>query len=342
MNERILRALNCEPAECTPVWFMRQARRSLPKYRESRADRAMLDILRDPEAAAEITALPLEYFPVDAAVLYNDIATPFIPAGVGLEIRPGVGPVVERPVETEADVARLEPFDARVALDFSLEQIRILRRRLDVPVLGFIGAPFTLCSYLVGGTRRRDAAHLKSWIWGRPEAWRRLGEYWVHHLAEFGIAQREAGAACVQVFDSWAGALSPEEYRAHVLPHSRALIERMSASGVPVIHFATGNPALLSLLAEAGGDVIGVDWRQPLDEAWSVVGRDRGIQGNLDPAALLAGEAVALAKTRDILDRAGGRPGHIFNVGHGLLPETDPAVVRAVVDFVHDYTAKHS
>lgn len=340
MNERILHALARRPADCTPVWFMRQAGRSLPKYRDSRAERAMLDILRDPSAAAQITALPLEYFPVDAAVLYNDIATPFLGAGVGLEMKPGVGPVVARPVETAADVERLEPFDPRVALDFSLEQIRLLNARLDVPVLGFLGAPFTLCSYLVAGTRTRDAAHLKAWIWGRPDAWRRLCDYWVHHLAEYGIAQHEAGAACVQLFDSWAGALSPTDYREHVLPYSRAIIERLNNAGVPVIHFATGNPALLPLVADAGGDVIGVDWRLPLDEAWDAIGHDRGIQGNLDPAALLAGEQAALAKTRDILDRAGGRPGHIFNTGHGLLPETDPSVVRAVVDFVHEYTTR--
>jgi uroporphyrinogen decarboxylase len=338
-GDRLSRALRKEITDCTPVWFMRQAGRSLPRYRETRAERAMFDLLRDHAAAAEITALPLDYFPVDAAVLYNDIVTPFFAAGLHVELRPGVGPVVTQPIRGPGDVERLAPFDARTALAFTLDQIRILRQRLDVPVLGFIGAPYTLSSYLFEG-RTRDLAQIKAFMYREPEAWHRLAHYWSDHLAEYAIAQHEAGAAAIQVFDSWAGTLSMEDYARLVLPHSRHIFERLGAARVPSIHFATGNPALLPLIAEAGGDCISVDWRMPIDEAWSLIGEERAIQGNLDPVVLLAGEAAALAKTREILDRVRGRPGHIFNVGHGLLPETDPDVVRAVVEFVHSYTAE--
>jgi uroporphyrinogen decarboxylase len=339
MNDRLVRALQREPVDRTPVWFMRQAGRSLPKYRERRADRAMFELLRDPAAAADVTALPLEYYPVDAAVLYNDLSTPYFAAGFDVEMRAGVGPVVTNPIRSPADLERLRGFEPRVALDFNLEQIRLLVARLDVPVLGFVGAPFTLCSYLFG-PRSRDLAEVKTFMWRHTDAWHRLAAYWSDHLAEFALAQHEAGAAAVQVFDSWAGVLSVEDYRELVLPHTRAIFERLAHARVPSIHFAIGNPALLPLFAEAGGDALSVDWRLPIDEAWSIIGHDRAIQGNLDPCALLAGEATALRKTRDILERVGGRPGHIFNLGHGMLPETDPAVARSVVDFVHAFTAK--
>lgn len=324
--------------DCTPVWFMRQAGRSLPRYREARADRAMFDLLRDPAAAAEITIMPLDYFPVDAAVLYNDLVTPFLAAGVDVDIEPGVGPVVADPVRTADDIARLEPFEPRDVLEFTLEQIRIVRERIDVPVIGFVGAPFTLCSYLVDAPRTRDLAQIKAFMWREPEAWHRLADYWAHHLAEYAIAQHEAGAAAIQVFDSWAGSLGVDDYAELVLPHSRRIFDRLAAAGVPSIHFATGNPAMLPLIAQAGGDGISVDWRLPIDQAWAAIGEDRAIQGNLDPIGLLAGEATALRKTRDILDRVARRPGHIFNAGHGLRPDTDAAVARAVVDFVHEYT----
>lgn len=339
MNDRLLRALRREPVDATPVWFMRQAGRSLPKYRESRAEQGMFEIIRQPERAAEITAMPLEYYPVDACVLYNDLSTPFFGAGLEVTLVPGVGPVVDRPIESASDVDRLPPFDVREAFPYIYEQIRVLGERIDVPVIAFVGAPFTLCSYLLKprGGKSREVEGLKAFIFREPEAWDRLATYWADHLAEFGIAQHEAGAAAVQVFDSWAGALSPADYERYVLPYNRRMLERLAAAGVPTIHFATGNPALLPWIAEAGGDGIGVDWRIPIDEAWDVIGHDRAIQGNLDPAALLAGEEVAIAKARDILERVGGRPGHIFNVGHGILPGTDPAVIRAVVEFVHAF-----
>ncbi len=336
-NDRLLRALRREPVDRTPVWFMRQAGRALPRYREIRSGRGMFEILRDPEAAAEITALPLDYFPVDACVLYNDLSTPFLGAGLEVEMRAGVGPVVDRPVTRPEDVDRLRPFDPREEMGWILEQIRILRRRLDVPIVGFVGAPLTLCSYLVHGPRSKRLEETKAFLWREPAAWERLASFWAEHQAEFAVAQHEAGASVVQVFDSWAGTLAPEDYREHVLPHSRALFRRLEEEGVPSVHFATGNPRLLPLLAEAGGDAMGVDWRAPIDEAWEAVGRDRAIQGNLDPAALLAGRETAVRKTREILRRVDGRPGHVFNLGHGVLPGTDPAVLRAVAETVHEH-----
>jgi uroporphyrinogen decarboxylase len=336
MNDRILRALRREPVDRTPVWFMRQAGRALPKYREKRADREMFALLRDPAAAAEITALPLEYFPVDAAVLYNDLVTPLFGAGIDVRMEPGVGPVIDNPIANASDVERLTPFEPRRTLAFVQDQIRILTERLDVPVLGFVGAPFTLCSYLIRGERSRQQEEIKQFIWQETDAWHRLAAFWARHLAEFAIAQFEAGAAAIQIFDSWAGSLGPEDYEEFVLPHSQAMVHELEAAGVPTIHFYTGNPALLPLVARAGGTAISVDWRLPIDAAWDLIG-ERAIQGNLDPAVLLAGRDAALRKTRDVLDRVAGRPGHIFNVGHGILPGTDPSVLRAVVDFVHDY-----
>lgn len=340
MNDRILRALRREPVDRTPVWLMRQAGRSLPKYNETRAAHGMFELLRDPEAAAEITMLPLEYYDVDGAVLYNDLSTPYFAAGFDLEMRKGVGPVVHNPIMKPEDVERLTPFDPRTELSFTLDQIRLLVERLHVPVLGFVGAPFTLCSYLIMGHRSRDLAELKTFMWSEAEAWNRLADFWATHMAEFAIAQHEAGAGAVQVFDSWAGALGPQDYDEFVLPHMRTMFERLERANVPTINFYNGNPALLSLVARGGGDAVSVDWRMPIDEAWKIIGEDRAIQGNLDPCALLAGEDFALRRTKEILDRIGGRPGHIFNLGHGILPETDWRVARAVIDFVHEYTAR--
>lgn len=341
MNSTITDALNLRPAAHTPVWFMRQAGRSLPRYRELRADAGMFDILLDPERTAEITRLPLDYFPVDACVLYNDLSTPFFAAGLDVEMRAGVGPVVSPPVRDAADVDRLVPFDAREdgRLKPTLDSIRMLTERIDVPVLGFVGAPFTLCSYLIEGPRTRHLSELKRFMWSEPDAWHRLADFWAKQLADYGVAQHEAGAAAVQVFDSWAGSLAPQDYERYVLPHMVTMFERLSDAGAPTINFYTGNPALLPLVAAAGGDCMGVDWRLPLDVAWDLVGDERAVQGNLDPVALLAGRDVALEHARDVLDRVGGRPGHIFNVGHGLLPDTDPDVLRAVVDFVHESTS---
>ncbi|MGH7539682.1 MAG: uroporphyrinogen decarboxylase, partial [Gemmatimonadota bacterium] len=317
-----------------PVWFMRQAGRCLPRYRELRAERSFLELVRDPEAAAAITRLPLDYFPVDALILFMDLSTPFEAAGLSVEIRSGIGPVVLPPFAGPEDADRLRPFDPREALAHVLETIRLLIPRVEVPVIGFVGAPFTLCSYLLGGKRSARLDQLKAFVLERPRAWDRLARFWVEQQAEFAIAQHEAGASAIQLFDSWAGILAPGMYAERVQPHSAALLGRLAEAGVPTIHFATGNPALLTLLADAGGDAIGVDWRLPLDAAWRAIGTDRAIQGNLDPATILAGAEPAIRETRAILARAAGRPGHIFNLGHGLLPGSDPAVIRSVVETV--------
>jgi uroporphyrinogen decarboxylase len=321
---------------------MRQAGRCLPAYREIRKETEFVDLVRDPEAAARVTELPLEYFPVDGLVLFKDLSTPFEAAGLQVELRAGVGPVVLEPWMGPADVDRLTPFDPRAELDYVLEAIRIVAGRHPVPVLGFVGAPFTLCSYLLRGSRASRLAGLKAFILERPDLWDRLASFWADHLAEFAIAQHEAGAGAIQVFDSWAGALSPKMYDDHVRRYTARILATLAAAGVPTINFAIGNPALLPSVATAGGDAIGIDWRLPLDEAWEVVGPDRAIQGNLDPSAVLAGEEAALSATDDVLERAAGRPGHIFNVGHGLLPESDPSVLRAIVDRVHAYPVASS
>jgi uroporphyrinogen decarboxylase len=335
MNDRLIRALRREPLDTTPVWFMRQAGRSLPRYHALKGDRDLLEVTRDPVLAAEITMLPLEYFPVDGAVLYADISTIFLGAGIPVKIEKGLGPVLPHPYDTAERIRSLEPFDPRETLDFVMDTIRILVRRLDVPVLGFIGAPFTLMTYMVESPRTRERSGTKAFMWRRPDLWHDLMSYWSDRLIDFAKAQHEAGAAVIQIFDSWAGALSVTDYRRSVLPYTKRILQSLAVEGVPTINFATGNPALLPAMAEAGGDVIGIDWRVRIEDAWEAVGRDRGIQGNLDPVSLLAGKQVAIARTGEILRSVGGRPGHIFNVGHGLLPETDPEVVRAVVDYVH-------
>lgn len=335
MNDRLIRAVRHESLDTTPVWFMRQAGRCLPRYHELKGDRDLLEVTRDPELAAQITMLPLEYFPVDGAVLYADISTIFVGAGIDVRIQKGVGPVLPRAYDNAEAIRSLEPFDPAETLEFVLDTIRILDDRLDIPVLGFIGAPFTLMTYMVETPRTRERSGTKAFMWRRPDLWDDLMSYWSDRLLDFALAQHRAGAAVIQLFDSWAGALSTADYRRSVLPHTRRILSGLEQAGVPTIHFASGNPALLPAIAEAGGDVIGLDWRVGIEEGWKAVGRDRGVQGNLDPVSLLAGRHVAIERAGEVLRAAGGRPGHIFNVGHGLLPQTDPAVVRAVVDYVH-------
>jgi uroporphyrinogen decarboxylase len=243
--------------------------------------------------------------------------------------------VLPHPFDTAERIRSLKPFDPRDTLDFVLETIALLRTRIDVPVLGFVGAPFTLMTYMVESPRSKERQGTKAFMWREPELWHELMGYWAEHLLEFGKAQVEAGAGAIQLFDSWAGVLGPDDYRDSVLPHSRRILSGLEEAGIPTINFATGNPALLPLMAEAGGTAMGLDWRISIGEGWGIVGEDRAVQGNLDPVSLLAGSEVAVARADRILEEVGGRPGHIFNVGHGILPETDPAVIRAVVDHVH-------
>jgi uroporphyrinogen decarboxylase len=320
---------------------MRQAGRYLPEYRAMRERFGFLELCRNPEAAAEVTLQPVERLGVDAAILFSDILLVIEPMGVGLEFAQGEGPVIHRPVRSAAGVARLHRVDPLEATPFVFETVRMVCRALGdrVPLIGFAGAPFTVASYLIEGGASREFLHTKRLMYEEPEAWHALLGLLVEVTALYLGGQVAAGARAVQLFDSWVGALSPDDYRAFVLPHSRALI-RALAPGTPVIHFGTGTGGLLPLLAEAGGEVIGLDWRVDLDEAWARLGPGVAVQGNLDPAVLLASPARIRESVHRILDRAGGRPGHIFNLGHGVLPETPVDHVIALVDIVHELSKR--
>ena len=330
-------ACRMRPTSTVPVWFMRQAGRSLPEYRTLRTEGSILDVVRQPELAAEITLQPVRRYGVDAAILYSDIVVPVAAIGFGVEVKPGVGPVIDRPFTGPADLDRLRDLEPEEDAPYVQETVRILTGELDVPLIGFAGAPFTVASYLVEGGPSRDHLRTKALMYGDPVTWRRL----LDRLATIAIsslrAQIHAGADAVQLFDSWVGALSPDDYRRHVLPSTAAIFDAVADLDVPRIHFGVGTGELLGLLGEAGADVVGVDWRVPLDTARRRVGAHRAIQGNLDPAAVVAGWPVAEAKTLDILRTVGGAPGHVFNLGHGVLPSTDPDVLTRVVETVHSW-----
>ena len=336
----LVRALRRERTERTPVWFMRQAGRCLPEYRALRQRHPMLEMVRDPELCARVTRMPVERLGVDAAVVYSDIMLPLDGMGVPFRIEPEVGPIVDRPVRTAADVASLRVADAEEATPYLFEALAALRRELgpETALIGFCGAPFTLASYIVEGRASREHALTKRMLLAEPELWARLMGTLVEVLAHFLRAQVAAGADVVQVFDSWAGALSPADYERAVLPWSRRLFASLADTGVPRIHFATGNPALLPLLASVGCEAVSVDWRAPLDQAWDAIG-DRAIQGNLDPAVCLAPWPLVEEAAAEVLRRAGGRPGHVFNLGHGVLPETDADTLARLASFVHERTA---
>ncbi|HKB23995.1 MAG TPA: uroporphyrinogen decarboxylase [Methylomirabilota bacterium] len=333
----LLRAARREPVPYTPVWLMRQAGRYLPEYRAMRAKYGFLELCRNPDAAAEVTLQPVDRLGVDAAILFADILLLVEPLGVGLEFAKGEGPVIHRPVRSERDVAKLRPIDVERAVPFVFETARRVTRALAgrVPLIGFAGAPFTVVSYLVEGGPSRDYLHTKRLMYEEPEAWHRLMELLADATARYLTGQIAAGAQAVQLFDSWVGVLGPDDYRAFVQPHTRAVIRGLTP-GVPVIHFATGTAALLPLMRAAGGDVIGLDWRVDLDAAWAAVGHDVAVQGNLDPAVLLAKPPYIRQRVKEILERAAGRSGHIFNLGHGVLPETPVEHVKALVDIVHE------
>jgi uroporphyrinogen decarboxylase len=332
-----LSAARRQPTPFTPVWLMRQAGRYMAEYRAMRARHSFLDLCKNPEAAAEVTLQPVERLGVDAAILFADILLIVEPLGVGLEFARGEGPVIHKPVRSSADVARLEPIDVESAVPFVFETVRHVVRALGdrIPLIGFAGAPFTVASYVVEGGASRDYLHTKRLMYEAPAAWHRLLQILAEGTARYLNGQIAAGARAVQLFDSWIGVLSPEDYRAFVLPHSRALIRALTP-GVPVIHFGTGTAGLLPLMRQAGGDVIGVDWRIELDRAWDVVGHDVAVQGNLDPAILLGPVALMRERVQDILARAGDRPGHVFNLGHGVHQQTPVDHVRALVDMVHE------
>ena len=336
-----LRACLREPTDYTPVWLMRQAGRYMPEYRAMRERFGFLELCKNPEAAAEVTLLPVERLGVDAAIVFADILLPLEPMGVGLEFARGEGPVIRHPVRSAADLGRLAAVDPWQATPFVFETIRKVRAALKerVPLIGFAGAPFTLASYLIEGGASREYLHTKRLMHDDPATWRALMDRLVKVTVGYLNGQIAAGAQAVQLFDSWVGTLSPDDYREFVLPHTRATISGITP-GVPVIHFGTGTGGLLELMRQAGGDVIGLDWRVDLGEAWKRVGYDVGVQGNLDPALLLATPTEIKRHVRAILERAAGRPGHIFNLGHGVLPETPVEHAIAMVEMVHDLSRR--
>ena len=339
MNDRFLRACRREPVDVKPVWFMRQAGRYMPEYRAIREKYSLLEICYQPGLAAEVTLQPVRALGVDAAILFADILLPVIPLGLGLEFAKGEGPVIGRPVRTLGDLAAMRPVDAETDLGYVMEAIRILRQELKgTPLIGFCGAPFTVASYIIEGGSSREFLNTKTMMYSAPEVWRALMDKLSKVLADYLVAQIRAGAQAVQIFDSWVGALSPQDYENFVLPYSQRVLAAARAENVPVIHFGTNTTTLLPLMKRAGGDVIGLDWRIPLDDGWSMLGHDVAIQGNLDPTLLFAPQPEIKKRVHDILYRADGRPGHIFNLGHGILQHTPVENVKAVVDMVHEFS----
>lgn len=320
---------------------MRQAGRCLAGYRNLRERYGILELAKNPELAAEVTLMPVREFGVDAAVLFADIMLPLEGMGLDLEIEPSVGPIIHNPIRSRTDVERLRVIEPREDVPYVLEGIRLVRRELEgqKAVIGFSGSPFTLACYMIEGRPSRDYARAKSFMYGQPDVWDLLLSKLSTVIVRYLTAQIEAGAHVVQLFDSWVGSLSQADYVRYIQPHSQRIFREIAGYGTPTIHFGTGTSALLEPMAEAGGDVISVDHRVMLDDAWARVGPDRAIQGNLDATRLLAGWPATEEGVCDILRRAGGRPGHIFNLGHGVLPDTDPAILTRLVDFVHATTA---
>jgi len=337
----LVRAARREPVERTPVWFMRQAGRSLPEYRQLRERHAFFEINRSAELTAEVTLQPVRRHDVDAAVIFADIMTPVLAMGVDVELVEGVGPVLAEPIRTAAGIERLRVPEFPDAVAPVLDAITVVRGELrdDQAVVGFCGGPFTVAGYLVEGRPSRDFAVTKALMYREPAVWAALLDRLSGVFADYALAQARAGADVVQLFDSWVGALSPGDYSEFVAPWSARVLAALSEAGVPTIHFGTGTATLLEEMAQSGGDVIGLDWRIPLDDGWSRL-EGRGVQGNLDPTVLLGPWQRVEAAARDVLARAGGRPGHIFNLGHGVLPDTDPAVLGRLRELVHEQTRR--
>jgi len=335
----LVRAARLEPTERTPVWFMRQAGRSLPEYREVRKTHTLFEVCREPELCAEVTLQPVRRHDVDAAVMFADIMLPVLGMGVDVELVEDVGPVVSDPIRTAAQVHALRTPDPEESVPFILEAVSIVRRELraDQAVIGFCGGPFTVAGYLVEGKPSREFLHVKRMMYAEPQLWHALMEKLTAAFAPYVRAKASAGANVIQLFDSWVGALSPADYEEFVLPYSKRIL---AAVDCPTIHFGTGTATLLTQMADAGGDVIGLDWRIPLDWGWEIVGEQRGVQGNLDGATLFGPWERVERATLDVLARAAGRPGHIFNLGHGVMPDTDPGVLGRLRAFVHEQTAR--
>ncbi len=337
-DARFLRAVRGQPVDATPVWFMRQAGRALPEYRAIRERATLLEITRDAALCAEVTLQPVRRLGVDAAILFADITTPLAGMGVAFDIVEGRGPVIEHPIRTAADVAALRPFEPETAVAPLLEAISLIRRESPVPLIGFAGAPFTLACYLVEGGPSRDFLKTKALMRSEPATWNALLDHLVTATIAYLRAQVAAGAEAVQVFDSWAGGLSPLDYERRLWLRMHRLFEGIAGLGVPSIHFGVGTAGILDQQASAGGDAIGLDWRISLSEGRKIVG-DRAVQGNLDPTLLLGPWTGVEESARWVLEQNARRPGHVFNLGHGVLPGTDPDHLRRLVDLVHDYGA---
>jgi uroporphyrinogen decarboxylase len=325
---------------------MRQAGRYMSAYRELRKRHTLLELCHQPELAVQVTLQPVTAIEVDAAILFSDLLLPFTPLGLNFDFVTGEGPQIQNPIRSAADVERLRRVEPREALAHVLETIRLVRRELDgkVPLIGFGGAPFTLAAYAIEGGPSKSYPRTKAFMYSNPQAWHRLCRLLAEVMADYLHAQVEAGAQAIQIFDSWAGMLSRDDYREFALPHSAWLFGTLAgtigAAGVPMLHFGVGTAAILRDMREAGGDVIGIDWRQPIDEAWSVIGHDRGVQGNLDPTLLLGPPDRMLSAANDVVGRVGDRPGHIFNLGHGVLPETSLENVQALARHVHEVSRR--
>lgn len=344
-DSRFLRACRREPVDATPIWLMRQAGRYMAEYRALREKHTILEMIKSPELACEVTMQPIEAFDLDAAIIFADILPPLEGMGLELEFVKGEGPVLHNPVRSAADVAALRVPPPEESLPFTLEAIRLARAELDprgIPLIGFSGAPFTLAAYAVEGGGSRNHAEVKGLMMADPAAWQSLMEKLAEVVGHYLLAQAQAGAQALQLFDSWVGALSPADYRRYVQPYSRRALEIAAQAGVPLIHFGTGTSGMLTDIRDAGGDVIGVDWRIDLDTAWELLGDNVGKQGNLDPIALLAPWPALEERARDVLDRAAGRPGHIFNLGHGILPPTPVENVKRLAEFVHEYSSQRA
>jgi uroporphyrinogen decarboxylase len=338
---RFLNACRCQPSDATPVWFMRQAGRYMSEYRALREKYSILEMIKTPELACAVTMQPIHTLPVDAAIIFADILPPLEGMGLQLEFVKGEGPVIHNPVRSKADIEALRELNPQEHLWFTLKAIQLARHELDpldIPLIGFSGAPFTLASYAIEGGGSRSYTHTKGLMMSDPAAWHLLMDKLSEVVGQFLLAQARAGAQALQLFDSWVGALSPADYREYVLPYSRRAIEIARQGNVPIIHFSTNTGGMLNMLQEAGGDVVGVDWRIDLDTAWQQLRPGTAIQGNLDPVVLFAPWPEVERRAKQILDQAAGRPGHIFNLGHGILPQTPVDTVRRLVDFVHEYS----
>jgi uroporphyrinogen decarboxylase len=342
MWDRFLRACRRQPVDTTPVWFMRQAGRYMAEYRAIRERHTLLEICRQPELATEVTLQPVRSHGVDAAILFADILLPLEPMGCPFEFAAGEGPQIHEPVRDRAGVEKLRVIEPEHDLAHVLDAIRLIKRELaqKTPLIGFAGAPFTLASYVVEGGKSSNYALTKRLMYSDPDLWGALMGKLSEVVRRYLCAQVAAGADAVQLFDSWIGALSPTDYREFVFPHVRHILSGLAGLDVPVIHFGTGTASLLELQRDAGGSVIGVDWRTPLDQAWARLGPDVAVQGNLDPLLLGAPRPLLTRRIDDVLERAAGRLGHIFNVGHGILPDTPPDAVKFSVDWVHERAAR--